>query len=336
MVVTAKAMERDDGKALELKPESGATADTRQPPVDECVYLVGRTPVNTFLSFMRSQAVDIPGDGHARDPRALVEEWRAASDHTRQLEHVEAGWADDAKIGALDPRLEPLRAQVLRDPLFHHAFHVLPTEIGVVELDRLVIFQRHINLGFVRQLKERLGPAPSDAAVFTFCLPVDHPQPPIRWLRSRSDVFVFVSPSNDMRFLDSVVLQPGQIAGYPPSGAVSGVVGLVVGFGSNFLNVIHVENRLILNNGSHRAFALRDMGITHAPCIIQHVPSREDFKVVAGSELKRDPDLYLTNPRPPVFKDYFDPKVRKVVAVVRKLRQVRVRFEVEETDIPAA
>lgn len=39
---------------------------------------------------------------------------------------------------------------------------------------------------------------------------------------------------------------------------------------------------------------------------------------------------------PPVFKDYFDPKVRKVVAVVRKLRQVRVRFEVEETDIPAA
>jgi hypothetical protein len=305
-------------------------------PVDEYLYVMGRTPVDIFLSFMRTQAADIPGEGHLKDPRVLVGEWRAASNHIDQLEKAEAGWADDATIGPLDPSLEPLREQVLEDPLFHHAFHLLPTEIGVVELDRLVIFQRHINLGFVRQLEERLGPAPSDAAVFTFCLPFDHPQPPMRWLRTRSDLVVFVSPSNDMRFLDSVVLRPEEITGYPPSGAVSGILGLVVGFGSNFLNAIHAENRLILNNGSHRAFALRAAGVTQAPCIIQHVSSRQEFNVVASSELKRDPDLYLTGPRPPVFKDYFDPKLRKVVPVVRKLRQVRVRFEVEETDIPAA
>lgn len=317
----AMGVERDDRTSL---------------PVDEYVYVLGRTPINTFLGFMRSEAAEIPGDGHARDPRVLVGEWRAASDHLGQLEKTEAGWADHAKVAALDPDLEPLREQVLKDPLFHHAFHLLPTDIGVVELDRLVIFQRHINLAFVRQLKERLGPAPSRAAAFTFCLPFDHPQPPIRWLRTRSDVFVFVSPSNDMRFIDSVVLRPEDITGYPPSGAVSGVVGLVVGFGSNFLNAIHAENRLILNNGSHRAFALRDMGVTHAPCIIQHVSSRDEFNAVASSDLKKDPDLYLTHPRPPVFKDYFDPKLRKVVPVARKLHQVRVRFEIEETDIPAA
>lgn len=324
-------------KPLVLELEGVSAADIRPPLVDEYVYLVGRPPLKSFLSFMEGQAVDsrANGNGQAKDPRLLADEWRAANDHISQLEEEEAGWADDPTIEPLGQQLEPLREKLLEDPLFHHAFELLPAEVGIVELDRLVIFQKHINLEFVRQLKDQLGPAPSDEDIFKVCLPFDHPQPPVRWMRTRSNVFVFISPSNDIRFLDSVVLGPAQIAGYPPPGAVSGVVGLVVGFGSNFLNVIHAENRLILNNGSHRAFTLRDMGITHAPCIIQQVSSREEFRMIATSDLRRNPDLYLRHPRPPLFKDYFDPRLRKVVPVQRTLRQVRVKFEVEETDLPA-
>lgn len=98
---------------------------------------------------------------------------------------------------------------------------------------------------------------------------------------------------------------------------------------------MQVGNRIILNNGSHRAFTLRDLGVTHAPCIIQHVSSNEEFRVMASSHLRRNPDLYLKHPRPPMFKDYFDPQLRKVVLVPRKVRQVRVKFEIDETDMPA-
>ena len=114
-----------------------------------------------------------------------------------------------------------------------------------------------------------------------------------------------------------------------------GVIGLAVGFGCNFLNAIHAEGRLILNNGSHRAYALREMGFTHVPCIVQHVSTRDELDVVAASAIRRDPDHFLKGRRPSMLRDYFNPKLRKVSPVHRKLKQVTVKFSVSETDIPA-
>ncbi len=116
---------------------------------------------------------------------------------------------------------------------------------------------------------------------------------------------------------------------------MAALIAVSVGFGSNFLNAIHVENRLILNNGSHRAFSLRHLGLTHVPCIVQDVSSREELKTIASSSLIRNLDLCLKHPRPPVLKDYFDPELRKVVPVPRRLRQVRIKFEIDEADVPA-
>jgi len=110
---------------------------------------------------------------------------------------------------------------------------------------------------------------------------------------------------------------------------------LVVGFGCNFLNAIHTEDRLILNNGSHRAFALRELGITHVPCVIQHVPGREELAIVGPPELSQNPDRYLTAQRPPLLRDYFEPVLRKIVHVPSKLRQIRVSFAIEVLDMPA-
>ena len=106
-------------------------------------------------------------------------------------------------------------------------------------------------------------------------------------------------------------------------------------FGSNFLNAIYAENRLILTNGSHRAYALRQLGVTHVPCIIQHVSLREKLEVVADSAVVDNPDYYLKKPRPSMLKDYFNPQLHKVIPVRRQLRQVTIKFEVEHGDVPA-
>src|SRR6266850_302004 len=147
--------------------------------------------------------------------------------------------------------------------------------------------------------------------------------------------FVFVSPSNDMRFLGTMKLQAGNITDYPPPGNLAGVIGLAVGFGSNFLNAIYVENRLILNNGSHRAYVLRDLGITRVPCIVQHISSRDELSVLASTAITDAPNFYLQDPRPMMLKDYFDPRLRKVMPVHRRLRQVTVKFDVDVTFAPA-
>jgi len=113
-----------------------------------------------------------------------------------------------------------------------------------------------------------------------------------------------------------------------PPGAL-GVIGLSVGFGSNFLNALRVEGRLILNNGSHRAYALREMGFTRVPCLVQHVSTRDELDVLAPAAVRRNPDNFLKHPRPSMLKDYFNPRLRKIVQVQRCLKQITVKIQVD-------
>src|SRR5262249_4784634 len=227
---------------------------------------------------------------------------------------------------------KPLLARVREDPVFRRAYGSLPTAFAVVELDRLVVRQKTINLAQVRRLQQQLGPDADAKAVFRLCLPFDHPTIPPRVTALPDGGFEFASPSNDLRFLEAVALRPEQVPGLQSVGPVAGVVGLVVGYGSNYLNAIAAEGRLVLHNGSHRAFALRDLGLTYAPCVIQHARTPAELARAATGALRRRPDAYLKRRRPPLFKDYFDPRLRQLVRLPPVVRQVRVRFTGEGVD----
>ena len=312
-------------------PEAQRVSRANQDPADELLYLLGRPTLKRFLRFVRSHAVRPPDDG------TLTDEWEAAYNFVRTLEKEEAGAADNPPIVRLEVngKNEALLTEFLKDPLVRNNFNTMPSEVAFIELDRLVVYQHHIDLTYARLLERELGPSPSEEQIFRTALMHDHPRPAVKWSRAHGNTFVFMSPSNDMRFLGSMSLKPGNITDYAPPGDLAGVVGLAVGFGSNFLNAIYAENRLILTNGSHRAFVLRKLGVTHVPCIIQHVSLREKLEVVADSEVVQNPDYYLKHPRPSMLKDYFNPKLHKVMPVQRQLRQVTIKFEVEQGNVPA-
>jgi hypothetical protein len=307
----------------------------------DVAYLFAFAPLEDVLRFMATEAIDPP------DPSELIERWRAAHDQLARLQQPETDWVEQspfaaARAGRSEPRVEPLPAemaplvpQVQADPIFQHAFSTAPTRIAMVELDRLIVYQRTIDLAHVKRLTEQLGSAPpASDELFRFCLPTGHAAPRFR-VRPvpRDRGFVFVSESSDLRFLESTLLDPDQLREYRALGPIAGVVGLVVGFGSNFLNVIEIENRLILNNGNHRAFALRELGVTRAPCLVQQVNTRDDLKRVAGGRLRRRPENYLDAKHPPRLRDFFNPTFARRVRVMPKLKQVRVTFEIEEMNI---
>ncbi len=297
---------------------------------DEYLYLTGRPRLRDLVRFARSHAVTPP------DEKALADAWHTAHEHVRRVETDETGLADNPPIQPLGREYEPLLLELLGDPLVQNGFNTVPTDVALVELDRLVVYQKHIDLTYVRQLTSRLkGSKPADEQIFRTCLLHDHDEAPVKWSRVNNDRFVFVSSSNDLRFLGAVPLRRDQIKDYPERGKFVGLVGIAVGLGSNFMNAVYAENRLILNNGSHRAYALRALGVTHVPCIIQHASSRDQVDAVAATEVRKNPDLYLKHPRPSMLKDYFDPALHLVMPVFRRLRQVTVRFEVDETAVPA-
>jgi len=69
--------------------------------------------------------------------------------------------------------------------------------------------------------------------------------------------------------------------------------------------------------------------------VIEHVSSAEELEVVMSSEVRDKPDLYLRHPRPPILRDYFNSRLRKVMHAHWQLRQITVKFEVEESFAPA-
>jgi hypothetical protein len=86
----------------------------------------------------------------------LTEEWNTASDYIRSLEKEETGLADAPVITRLGPEYEPLLIEFLKDPLIQKGFNTAPTEVALIELDRLVVYQKHIDLTYVRQLRKMI------------------------------------------------------------------------------------------------------------------------------------------------------------------------------------
>ncbi|MEP7227244.1 MAG: hypothetical protein ABI785_07780 [Gemmatimonadales bacterium] len=299
-------------------------------PTDNHVFLLGRPPLAEFLGFITTQMVG----GNEADVGSLAAEWRAANEHIEELKMSEPGAARAAGLEPLPSPLAPIAEEVQQTQVYRRSFGIMPSEIAMLDLDSLVVFQKQINLRYVAELQSRLGESPSDQQLFEFCIPAGHENPQVRATRSGPNQWVFVSPSTDFRMLGAELIDPQAINQPVSSGYPSAVLGVVVGYGSNFLSAVASHGRMVLNNGSHRAYALRELGITRVPAVVQHVQSKEELTIVSSGDLTANPDRYLADIRPPLLRDYFDPALRKIVAVERHARQVRIQFAQEQLDVP--
>jgi hypothetical protein len=286
---------------------------------DEAVFLIGRPPLAEFLAFVRNQTVG----GQQADMRALADEWRAANDHIQALEAEEAGLADGVQAQELPAALADMAKAVLASPMTQRAFSIVPVRIGMVELDRLVVFQKYINLRYVAELRQQLGDRPSNEELFEFCLPLHANLPQVRMAPVQNG-FVFLSPSMDFRLLEVSPIDPGQIQGYVTQGWPAAIIAVAVGYGTNFLQVVEVEGRLVLGNGSHRAYTLRELGVSHVPALVQVISRKDELPAIGIQDLQQNSDIYLKAERPPLLKDYFDDQLRRTFPVPRTAMQVRV------------
>jgi len=297
--------------------------------IDKHVFLVGRPPMAEFLSVVNSQV-----DYDHSQLGQLADEWREANQLVLEMQQSQAELANKPDYRDVPDSLVELATRVLQDKIFQRSFNIVRPVIRMVELDSLVVFQKHVNLNYVEEIKARLGSNPDEETVFKECLPIEHPLPAISASRVSNDSFVFVSPSADIRVLDTALLDKEQLQNYSTSGPVASVLGLVVGSGSNCLNTLYINGRMILNNGSHRAYALRSMGYTHAPCIVQQVINKDELAIVATPEFLQDSAAYLETARPALLKDYFDEKLVKILPVQRKKRQIKISYKIETIDVP--
>ena len=307
--------------------EAGAQAEHR-----DMVWLLGQPHLQDYLHFCESKVVG----GALLDARALTDEWRSANDYYYDLETSEAGIADAIACRPLDRRLTRLASRLEANDWFRKSFDNLPYTFELVELDKLVVSQIQVECGPVQTAAARLGPRPSPAELFRFCLPIERELPPVTITRLASDRYQFTSPSSDLRQHDPLLLHGPDIAHLKLPGPAIAMLGISVGFGSNFLSGIRSGSRILLQNGYHRAFALRSAGFTHAWCVVELVTRKDELRLTATADVMADPEFYFAAGRPPVLRDYFDPRIAKRLKVKRMdcivEVEIKVRSSVVTTD----
>ena len=337
--VVAEATEAPDAT---VTPEAAPSVLPPLPPLtpsatlvlpegcDEMLHLMGATGLADFLSFARDFAdLNVPGTGavNGSTEMDLAEAWRDAADVYEGVATVEAY---PNELPGVFPFPEAMKAHCeafLATPHVQREFDQVPVAFGMVPLAHLIVALPRLNMTAIRAHGEAIGTGSiADLALAQLCLPLDPSSHSLHLLERGVDAWTFVSDNHDVRLLQARAKAGAAATG---RGHVGQTLALELGFPSNVLNVIRYQNRLILNNGYHRAYALLKRGVTHVPAVIQVCRHWDDVGLVGGATLYENRAVFVDRARPPLIRDYADRRLCMHFAAPRLRKYIRIRHQIE-------
>lgn len=293
-------------------------------------YLFAFATPSEIKVHLRTQAIQ----EDARRLEELLVEWHRLQVQISDLHEKERGIADTVKINDLPPKELELSKEFARDPVFKRTFSVLPWRFALVEIDRLTAPQRFVNLDHVQRLAGCIPTAGTLADILPLCLGRVVTTPPVQHLEVGPNVHAFSSRSIDLRFLGSYLkdLAPGDVDFAIAGGVPSAAIISFVGYGTTPLNGYQVGGRIILQNGFHRVYALRQLGWKEVPVVLQQVrnPPLEMPSFVAS--LPRE--YLLGAPRPVLMGDFFKPEFVARLRIKNRLRVITLTPNANVSDVP--
>lgn len=309
----------------------GKSSCVLEDATDEHLLLLGYPPAAEFFHLVRTQV----SDGERLSAATLAREWRAANEHVRGLRASEAGIADQVPLEELPAALVELARLCLQSPPLRYSQEITPRRWAIVELERLIVIQRRISLGWTSELKSILGAEPTDGDLVRFATGALIPQPRVRVVRGDDARYILTCDSGELQFLGSRKLDPRACDDGAIGGHTAHLLGLFVGFGVNVMCALHYRGRLILTNGTHRAYALKELGIAHAPCLILDAAHEDELELLGMRELRPQIERYVRSARPPLLKDYFDPALRKIVPLMRARYALELKVTATTLRVPS-
>ena len=325
-------------QGINVTPSAPSVAESREAPqiavgthFFKQQYLYAFAPQAEVLNHVRTQGLD----DESQRLMQILENWRGLQSRVAALVQQEMGLADTIQLSEI-PAAHQLQIRGYEaDPLFEKTFSSLPVGFALVEVDKLVAPQRSVNLDYVERLLSTYPKTPAVEDLLRICVSSKRDMDPIQHLEVAPNTHIFSSPNSDIRFLGAFVKRltaedlDFAIAGGLPAAAVIAFVG----YGAAPVNVLQVGTRLVLNNGFHRVYALRSLGIREIPVVVQFInnPALEFPAVVAGL-----PKEYLLgHPRPVLVKDFFEPEFAITLKVRERIKMVAIAIGRNEHEVPA-
>lgn len=279
----------------------------------------------------RAEVIGSPG----LSAQALSDAWRDAAAVWEALGRAEAGVADEACILPLPDTCQPHIDRLSALTGVQRSFEIVPVSFGLVPLAQLVVSQHYLTESSLQALAPAGAPLPSLEEQLALCLPTgpQGPQPALRTVYTSADEMVLACDSHDVRWLGTRCMAGSDLGAIDVPGHVDMLVGAALGYSSNLVNVILHGGRVVLHNGHHRVQALRRLGATHVPCLIQVCARADEVMAVASGSVRDHFDLLFEAPRPPLAHDFDHAGLTCSLQTPRMRHELRVRVQVERRKV---
>lgn len=283
------------------------------------------------LHHVRTQALDqesqrLPG---------IMAAWQNLQLRVAQLIEAETGEAETIAVRPVPEKHRALLESIAADPLFQNTFNHLPTCFAVVEVNKLIAAQRTVNLDYVERLAASYPQQLSFEDLLHICVSTRRHMDPIQHLEIAPNTHVFSSPNSDIRFLGAFVKQltPDDLTHAVNGGLPAAAIIAFVGYGGSPVNVYRVGQRIVLNNGFHRVYALRSLGVREIPVVVQQVQNwqLEMPPAVAGLPT----EYLLRHQRPVLLKDFFETDFAITLNVRDRIKVVTLGINLGQHEVPA-
>ncbi len=293
------------------------------------LYLYGAMAQAQITTIVRGQC--IPEESTNIDK--IIAGWRKAANLFRDIESKEQGIADKNQPIDIDSQYAEKLGKIENDVVFRNSFSTYPSDFKLAEVDNLIAVQRNIDLSYIDQLTKRIPKSMSMNDLIDFCISPKQTVPEPQSYQLAESIYTFSSPSRDFRFVGGF---PKKLTEDDLKYALGGGVPvtaliLFVGYGAGSINVLRANNRLILNNGFHRVYALRKQGITRIPVVVQNIgnPDLEMPPTILGLTK----EYLLKHTRPVLVKDFFVDELTTTLRMKNTVRSVRIQWVFEQTDM---
>ena len=257
----------------------------------------------------------------------ITASWERAQEKATALAKSEAGLADEIEVSEIDSELSDKLDYLREQPVFRNTFKNCSTEFKMVEIDKLIAYSFAIRLRFVDFMKQKYPPNPSVAELVDICLPLTVSQTEVTRKTIDPLNYLYSSDSMDLRIID-VISKPVRELDLSNIAEGSPMKALIVllGFGFPMVLVASAGKRLVLDNGYHRLYALRSLGVKRVPAVVTDS--------LRYAEKAMSVDYLARAPRPPLFKDFFDPDLAIEVAKPRLRRSIKISITSQFFEAP--
>jgi hypothetical protein len=250
--------------------------------------LVGFLDLPDALNHLRHSCV--PSDG---SDAALTAEWQAAK---TALGAPIAG-AGLPEVQDISPAQRPYVAGLVSQPWVGQMIGAMPgMQFKLVEIDRLLTFQRLADDGRLNEHGNSLGDVSEIDKLIRLCLPQTQTVLKIEAYWNAQSVML-KAPGLNLRAIKDGLLDPGR-------------VGLSFGPAPPLVQVHRFNGRYFLHNGLHRAIVARRAGATHIPCVVREVPNAAAVGICTdGSTFSQ---ALLESPNPPTVGHFTQSRAHPV------------------------